>query len=161
MKTAALGFVLALAIVLTACGRRGEQALIFSAEATQQWETARAAADAEAISRLYTEDAQLMPPNAPVVEGRSAIRSYYRNVFEAAAAPARYDEREVIVFGDITYRQGIYELALPDGRTEYGKFMQLWKNVDGNWRLHRAMWSSSEEAAPPATAVISSDATQG
>lgn len=161
MKTAAIGFVLTLAIVLTACSRRSEQALIFSSAATQQWEAARANSDAEAIAKLYTEDAQVMPPNAPLVEGRSAIRAYYRNAFESATAPAKYDEREVIVFGDMTYRQGIYELAMPDGRTEYGKFMQLWKNVDGDWKLHRQMWSSSEEAPPPATAVVPSGKTQG
>lgn len=161
MKTAALGFVLTLAIVLTACGRRGDQALIFSGDVTQQWEAARANSDADAIAGLYTEDAQVMPPNAPMVEGRSAILSYYRNVFEAATAPAKFDEREVIVFGDITYRQGIYELAMPDGRTEYGKFMQLWKNVGGDWKLHRQMWSSSEETNQPTTAVVPTEATQG
>ncbi len=161
MKTACIGFVLTLAIVLTGCGRRGEQALIFSGEATEQWESARANSDAEAIAKMYTEDAQVMPPNAPLVEGRSAIRAYYRNVFESTAAPAKYDEREVIVFGDMTYRQGIYELAMPDGRTEYGKFMQLWKNVDGDWKLHRAMWSSSAEMNQPATAEIASEATKG
>lgn len=152
MKTAHIGFVLALLVALVACGQR-KQALIFSAEAAQEWEAARANNDAEAIAAIHTEDAQVMPPNAPVVEGRSAIRSYYRNVFETQAVPAKFDEREVIVFGDMTYRQGIYEMELPDGRHEYGKFMQLWKNVDGNWKLHRAMWSSSEESPPDASAA--------
>jgi len=155
MKTARFGFVLSyglvLCLALTGCGRRDE-ALIFSDQSAQDWEVARAAGDADAIAALHTEDAQVMPPNAPVVEGRGAIRSYYRMVFETRSAPAKFDEREVIVFGRMTYRQGIYELELPDGRREYGKFMQLWKNVDGEWRLHRAMWSSSEPSASAAAA---------
>ena len=158
MKTAYIGFVLALLIALAACGRR-EQALIFSGEAAQEWEAARANNDAEAMAAIHTEDAQVMPPNSPVVEGRSAIRSYYRNVFETQAVPAKFDEREVIVFGDITYRQGIYEMELPAGRTEYGKFMELWKNVNGEWKLHRAMWSSSEESPPESAAAKSAQAT--
>lgn len=151
MKTLTLGLVSALLLGLTACGG-GEPALVFSSDVTQDWETARANGDADAIAALHTEDAQVMPPNAPVVEGRSAIRSYYRNVFEARTAPARFDEREVIVFGRMTYRQGIYEMEMPNGTREYGKFMQLWKSVDGKWQLHRAMWSSSEPLASAARA---------
>jgi uncharacterized protein (TIGR02246 family) len=143
MKMLILGLSSALLVGLAAC-QGGEPALVFSGDVTQDWETARANGDADAIAALHTEDAQVMPPNAPMVEGRSAIRAYYRNVFENRSAPARFDEREVIVFGRMTYRQGIYEMEMPNGKREYGKFMQIWKSVDGKWQLHRAMWSSSE-----------------
>lgn len=151
MKMLTLSLVPALLMGLTACGG-GEPALVFSGDVTQEWEAARANGDADAIAALHTEDAQVMPPNAPMVEGRSAIRAYYRTVFESRAAPARFDEREVIVFGRMTYRQGIYEMEMPNGKREYGKFMQLWKSVDGKWQLHRAMWSSSEPLASTAQA---------
>jgi hypothetical protein len=34
---------------------------------------------------------------------------------------------------------------------ETGKFMELWKKVDGKWLIHRDMWSSN--APPPATDI--------
>src|SRR5687768_7438605 len=76
MKTLTLSLVSALVMGLTACGG-GEPALVFSGDVTQEWEAARANGDADAIAALHTEDAQVMPPNAPMVEGRSAIRAYY------------------------------------------------------------------------------------
>ena len=38
----------------------------------------------------------------------------------------------------------------PDGAViKTGKFMELWKKVDGKWLIHRDMWSSN--APRPAT----------
>lgn len=136
---------IAVAIALPGCARR-EQARIFAAEAPQEWETALANGDVEALAALYTEDAQLMPPNAPIVDGRSAIKSFYRNLLEAGPVQLKVDERETIVFGNLTYRSGVYEAKQKDGSVEYGKVMEMWKNEHGNWKLHRAMWSSSEES---------------
>jgi uncharacterized protein (TIGR02246 family) len=133
--------VAALALSLTACERR--PANVFPETAAVEWETARNAGDADALAALHTENAQILPPGAPLIEGRAAIRTYYRNVFEQHAAPMEFDVRDIIVFGNIVYRQGNYSQALGDGSTEYGKFIQLWKNADGSWKVHRQMWSSN------------------
>lgn len=132
----------ALVLALSACGRR--PANVFPETAAVEWETARNAGDADALAELHSENAQILPPGAPVIEGRAAIRTYYRNVFEQHAAPLVFDVRDIIVFGNIVYRQGNYSQALDDGSTEYGKFIQLWRKYDdGAWRIHRQMWSSN------------------
>ncbi len=133
--------VAALALSLTACERR--PANVFPETAAVEWETARNSGDADALAELHTENAQILPPGAPLVEGRAAIRTYFRNLFEHNPAPMLFDVRDIIVFGDIVYRQGNYSTALDDGSTEYGKFIQLWKNADGSWKIHRQMWSSN------------------
>jgi uncharacterized protein (TIGR02246 family) len=131
----------ALVFSLTACERR--PANVFPETAAVEWETARNAGDADAMAELHTENAQILPPGAPVIEGRAAIRTYFRNIFEQHAAPVTYDERDIIVFGSFAYRQGNYSMALADGSTEYGKFVQLWRRNDGAWKIHRQMWSSN------------------
>jgi ketosteroid isomerase-like protein len=103
------------------------------------------------MAAIHTEDAQVLPPNAPVVEGREAIRAYFRDLFEQRAAPAVFDAREIIVFGNIAYRQGSYAVTLADGHTEYGKFIQLWKKANGTWKIYRQMWSRN--GPPLATAA--------
>ena len=142
----ALVVVAALVVAMTACGRR--PANVFPETAAREWETARNAGDADALAELHTENAQVLPPGAPVIEGRAAIRTYFRNQFEQHAAPMTFDERDIIVFGNIAYRQGIYSMALDDGRTEYGKFIQLWRKYDGVWKIHRQMWSSNGQPLP-------------
>jgi uncharacterized protein (TIGR02246 family) len=116
----------------------------------KEWEAARNARDWDAMAAAYTEDAKVLPPDAPVVEGRAAIRTFFRNLFESRPEAADFDEREIVVLGRFTWRQGIYSVALPDGTVEYGKFVQLWKLENGDWKLHRSMWSPN---GPPVRAV--------
>jgi uncharacterized protein (TIGR02246 family) len=132
-------------LLVAACAEE-RPALVFGGDVAADWEKAYSSGDAEGIAALLTEDAVVMPPNAPVVEGRSAIKAFYRNHFANRVVPAKMDERELIVFGDMTYRQGVYALEMPDGNTEYGKFVELWRNDNGQWRLHRSIWSSNEPA---------------
>lgn len=145
----ALALVLLASVLITACSRE-RPALVFGGDVAADWEKAYNSGDAEGIAALLTEDAVVMPPNAPIVEGRSAIKAFYRQHFANRVVPAKTDERELIVFGDMTYRQGVYALQLPEGHTEYGKFVELWKNDNGQWRLHRSIWSSNEPTATPA-----------
>ena len=44
----------------------------------QAWLKAFKAADGEALGKLYDEDAVLLPPGAPAVTGRAAIRDFLR-----------------------------------------------------------------------------------
>lgn len=141
MKRLRVGLVVASVLVLTQAACDQQPARVFPETAVKEWEAARNARDADALADVYTEDAKVLPPGAPVVEGRAAIRTFFRNLFESLPEPADFDEREIVVLGNYTYRQGIYSLPLPDGSIEYGKFIQLWKKDDGVWKLHRSMWS--------------------
>ena len=133
---------------MTACSPE-RTALVFGGDVAADWEKAYNSGDVDGIAALLTEDAVVMPPNAPIVEGRSHIKSWYREHFASRVVPAKTDERELIMFGEMTYRHGVYALELPDGSTEYGKFVELWKNDNGQWRLHRSIWSSNEPTTSP------------
>jgi uncharacterized protein (TIGR02246 family) len=128
-----------LVLALTACDR--QPARVFPETAVKEWEAARNSRDADAMAAVYSEDAKVLPPGAPVVEGRAAIRTFFRNLFESRPEPADFDEREIVVLGKFTWRQGIYSVPLRDGTMEYGKFIQLWKLENGEWKLYRSMWS--------------------
>lgn len=143
VKRLGIGNVLASVFLVTLAACDQPPARVFSETAVLEWESARDARDADALAEAYTEDAQVLPPGAPLIEGRAAIRTFYRNEFESGTEAADFDAREIIVFGDVTYRQGVYSAAVPGGGTEYGKFIQLWKKVDGVWKLHRSMWSAN------------------
>jgi uncharacterized protein (TIGR02246 family) len=152
MKRLRSGHALAMMCVLVLTGCDRPPARVFPETAVQEWEAARNARDADAMAQVYTEDAKVLPPDAPVVEGRAAIRTFFRNLFESRPEPADFDERELEVLGKYTWRQGIYSVPLPNGSVEYGKFIQLWKLQDGVWKLHRSMWSPN---GPPVPAGVS------
>jgi uncharacterized protein (TIGR02246 family) len=100
--------------------------------------------DAAGIAALYTEDAQLLPPDAEIVSGRAAIQEFYARENPPGSAGIEIATVETLVFGDHAYRQGSFRLKGPGDRAvTAGKFIELWKKADGQWRIHREIWSAN------------------
>ena len=124
----------------------------FPQEVADAWVGHYTANDAAGIAALYTEDAQLLPPDLEIVSGRAAIREFFARTNPPGSAAIEIATVETHVFGDYAHRQGSFLLKGPDGGTvRAGKFLELWKKVDGQWLIHRDMWSANAPA--PATAT--------
>jgi uncharacterized protein (TIGR02246 family) len=124
----------------------------FPQEVADAWVERFAAHDATGVAALYTEDAQLLPPDMEVVSGRAAIREFTATNNPADGPAFEFATIETLVFGDYAHRQGGYKVKGPDGSTlESGKFIELWKKVGDKWLIHREMWSRNAPAAAPPT----------
>ena len=56
---------------------------------------------------------------------------------------------EVESAGDLAYEVGTYAMKTKDGKVaDRGKYCVVWKRVNGQWFLHRDIWSTSLPAAP-------------
>lgn len=110
------------------------------------------AGDFDAFAALYTEDAVLLPPNAPAVRGRAAIRDFWASVPTITAFDI--DVEEIVGRGDLAYVQGTYVLELtPPGAAEpirdEGKFIEIRRRQpDGSWPLARDIYNSDLPATP-------------
>lgn len=124
----------------------------FPQDVADTWVQRFAAHDAAGLAALYTEDAQLLPPDMEVVSGRAAIQEFVAKNNPPDGPAFEFATIETLVFGDYAHRQGSYTVKAPDGSAlESGKFIELWKKVDGKWLIHRDMWSrNAPPAAPPA-----------
>ncbi len=124
----------------------------FPQDVADTWVERYAANDAAGIAALYTEDAQLLPPDQEIVSGRAAIQEFFARNNPPGSAAIEIATVETHVFGDFAHRQGSFLLKGPGGQsTVAGKFLELWKKVDGRWLIHRDMWSAN--APPPALAT--------
>jgi uncharacterized protein (TIGR02246 family) len=124
----------------------------FPQEVADAWVGYYTAHDAPGMAALYTEDAQLLPPDQEIVSGRAAIQEFFARTNPPGSAAIEIATVETHVFGDYAHRQGSFLLKGPDGGTvRAGKFLELWKKVDGRWLIHRDMWSANAPA--PATAT--------
>ncbi len=111
----------------------------------KQWSAAFLAADAAAISNLYTEDAASIQPSGDWNRGRAAIAAQMQPQFDSATYTAREDiTEEVIAVGpDYVFEVGQYRSAgtAKVGGKEIsatGRYVVLWrKDADGVWRIHR------------------------
>lgn len=143
--------LLAFVPALAACaGRAVPEA--FPQDVADAWLERYRADDAAGVAALYTEDAQLLPPDAPVVSGRTEIREFIARNFRPGGAQVEVVTVETRMFGDYAHRQGSFKLGGPgrdSGAT--GKFLELWKKVDGRWLIHREIWNSN--APSPAFAA--------
>lgn len=124
----------------------------FPQEVADAWIEHYTANDAAGIAELYSEDAQLLPPDEEIISGRAAIQEFFARTNPPGSAVIEIATVETHVFGDYAHRQGSFLLKGPDGgAVRAGKFLELWKKVDGQWLIHRDMWSANAPA--PATAT--------
>src|SRR3982074_3456670 len=69
-------------------------------EAYKAFEEAFFRGEADTISRMYTEDAEWLVPEAPIVRGREAIRQVWANIIGSGGNAVRVDVLEVQESGD-------------------------------------------------------------
>ena len=107
--------------------------------ATEEYIQAVNSDDSAATAALSTEDAVLMPPNQPMVQGRAAIQTWY----EAFPTTTEFNltVEEIKGRGDLAFVRGTYSLTIvPEGAPEpiqdTGKYVEIRrKQPDGSWLI--------------------------
>lgn len=116
----------------------------------QKFTTAFKQGDAAGIAALYTSDARLLPPNAPAMGGTDQIRNFWQGAMSLGIKEAKLETVEVETRGDLAVENGRYTLLIqPEGAesfTDTGKYVVVWKNEGGTWKLHIDIWNTSRPA---------------
>jgi uncharacterized protein (TIGR02246 family) len=100
--------------------------------------------DADGMAALYTEDGQLLPPGSDVVTGRDSISAFWRGVFESGVESVELSPVEIEDHGSTAIEVGRFRLGDATGQLiDEGKYVVVWKQEDGEWRLHRDIWNSN------------------
>jgi uncharacterized protein (TIGR02246 family) len=122
------------------------------------------AKDVDGAVANYAEDGSWLPPNAPMVNGKAAIRAGWSKLIGSPGFNIDWqiDKLEVARAGDLAYTIYTYQLALegPNGKpiADHGKDMAIWKKQpDGRWKMVADTFNSdlpsvaSAPANPPET----------
>ncbi len=113
------------------------------------WQSAVDARDVAALAAIYAEDGELMPPNSGTMIGRVAIEAFWAD-FQASGIDGEIKDREVYAHGDDGYTVGAYTITDAGGATiDEGKYVVIWRQVDGKWKMHRDIWNSNLPLAAP------------
>ncbi len=133
-----------------AADARADVAAIHAAD--QAWLKAFSAADGDALAGLYDGAAVLLPPGAPAVTGRAAIRDFLlkqaQDANKSGMAFAFSGKSDGGASGNLGWSSGTYTVKDKDGKVvETGKFLSVSKKVNGKWLYLRDTWNA--DGAPP------------
>lgn len=105
--------------------------------------------DSAFYAERYCKDAEVYCPALPAVKGRdSIIRFFYQN---GANKETKIELPAGNIYGSagLVVEEGAYNF--PDGKGgsfDKGKFIALWKQEDGKWKLYREIWNTDLPPAP-------------
>jgi ketosteroid isomerase-like protein len=151
MRTVITLAVLALSVGVSACSGPKEQ--VFSTadaqairQATAALETTFNAKDVDKILSLYTDNSVFMPPNKPLLRGRAALKGFYEGLLNGGSTDLKLTPDDVAGHGPLAYESGSYSMM--NGPThDRGKFLFVFRNMGGNWKIEYTSWSSDLPAA--------------
>lgn len=143
----------AVALALGGCEKRDET---LPDDVTTALETAFNRGDVNACVDVYTEDAEIIPEDGPVVRGRQAIREFFKDQVQRDTS-FDTDSTLSIVRRDLAIEQGTYRVRdVKRGiDVEWGEYLNVWRRINGNWRVLRSMYNVT--VAPRGAVSVSSD----
>src|SRR3954454_21059652 len=94
--------------------------------------------DAVACAAIYSDDALLLPPDAPALAGAAAIEEMFRSLFEGGVRTTELTTLNVIEEGTFVVETGAFTFTIePSGRID-GKYLAVWqRQTDGGLKCIR------------------------
>ena len=110
--------------------------------------------DIERILEYWSDDAVVLPPGLPPVEGKAALREYVRASLQIPGFHISWTSTDVLFSPDgcLAYMFGRNSVTFagPDGRTTTtaGRVVTIWRQEpEGVWRCTVDIWNAEPSAA--------------
>lgn len=106
--------------------------------------------DAAGVAACYSADARLLPPGGAPMSGTPDIAAFWQGAMNMGIKSAKLETKHVEERGDLAVEVGEYTLTIqPDSGgtvTDVGKYVVVWKDDGGTWKLHIDIWNSNGAA---------------
>ena len=103
-----------------------------------------------ALDDIYASGARILPPGAPMIAGREAIRKFWADLVQSVnAKSASLTSVDVMQAGDGVVEIGKATLTVePSGEPAAQmdvKYVVYWKQEDGRWKWHVDIWNPNPD----------------
>lgn len=117
--------------------------------------------DVDAAVAFYAEDATVLPPDAPMLEGRDAIKAFWTDFTKVPGISLTTQIYKIRINQalDTAITTGTYSMKMGEGMdaaSDEGKFAMTWVRTDDGWKAYTDMFSSNgpdtkepAQSAPP------------
>lgn len=110
-----------------------------------------ASGDSVKFASCYTADACINPPNMPRMCGTQAITAFFNGGVKMGIRNIKLTTEEVMGAEGSVSEIGKYDImGDKDAVLDKGKFIVVWKNDNGKWKMHRDVWNSDNPPPPAA-----------
>lgn len=110
-----------------------------------------ATGDSTAFANCYTNDACINATGIPRMCGREALIAFFNGGRQMGINNIVITTEEVMGGKEAVVETGKYEMFVGDKiSAEKGKFIVVWKQENGKWKMFRDIWNAD---APPAPAA--------
>ncbi len=115
-------------------------------EANRRFMEAFEGGDAASVAALYAEDAVALPPDAPMISGRTAIEEFWRGLMAAGARGVNLETLRLGGSGDVMHEVGRATITIqPEGgetNTQSVKYVVVWeRDPAGGLALAVDIWN--------------------
>ncbi|MBA2605080.1 MAG: DUF4440 domain-containing protein [Acidobacteria bacterium] len=106
-------------------------------------ETFNAGDPGRAAREVYTQDARVLPPDSPLLEGRDAIVQFWETAAQQLGIRSvELSTMALETVSDVPYEIGHADIGLLSGQQVRFKYVVIWKQEDGRWRWHVDIWNT-------------------
>lgn len=110
-----------------------------------------ATGDSATFAGLYTNDACLNVTGMPRMCGTAAITAFFNGGYQMGMRKLAITTEEVMGGKEAVVETGKYEVFMANNvSVDKGKFIVVWKEENGKWKMYRDIWNSDLPQAPPA-----------
>lgn len=100
-----------------------------------------------AVLDLYAENAKIFPANSEIIDGKSAIEGFWKNVSGMGIKAVQFETVKAESTGNLAVEEGNYKLLVEGGHVvDFGKYLVTWLKIDGKWQITRDIWNSNAPA---------------
>lgn len=153
-KTLSLGSAISLVLILISCNLAKNDTPTFGLEKGRSeiasrlktYETAMANRDVMTLANMYTEDAEVLSSGHSTTMGRENISKIFEgwardSVVGSFVTTGLWGNKDLLV------EQGTAIFANVKGTSKStGRYLLVWKNVDGQWQIFRDTWFADPKA---------------
>ena len=113
-------------------------------EKTNRFTEAHIIKDTAYLNNIFTHDARVFPPNSEIVIAKKDISQL--NTDWVNYGIYEFIEETTLFYGNQDYviDEGSYYLRYGEENTiDEGKYINIWKNVNGEWKIYSNIWNTN------------------
>ena len=149
-----------LVLIITGCSPDISKETAVVAARSKAVTAAEEAKNIPEIMKYWDKDAIVQPAGRPQIQGREAIIKLYHQIFEDTvmklkeftSSSINSSNITVARSGDIAFDYGTNRFVFTSAngdRLQMGKYLIVWKKIDGEWYVSAISFTSDSEAPAP------------